>query len=195
MWGILIADASGHGPAAAVIMAIVHAILHAYPREPKGPSEILAHVNKHLIQKRITGSFMTAFLGFYDPRTQVFTYANAGHPPALLKSPGGTVTELDEVDGFPLGIVDDATYNEASVQLNPGQTVVLYTDGISEAVNAKGQMFGISGLKHSIIRCSGEPDCVAENALVALRKHEAGVRPRDDQTLLAFQVESADEMI
>jgi sigma-B regulation protein RsbU (phosphoserine phosphatase) len=88
-WAILIADASGHGPAAATVCAIVHSILHAYPQEPSGPAELLGHVNQHLCAKQIESSFVTAFLAFYQPATRELVYARAGHNPPLLISPAG----------------------------------------------------------------------------------------------------------
>src|SRR5437899_419553 len=69
-WAFLIGDVSGHGPAAAVVMAMFHAIIHSYPIDPTGPGDVLRHVNRHLFAKSIENSFVTAFLGFYEPRTR-----------------------------------------------------------------------------------------------------------------------------
>jgi sigma-B regulation protein RsbU (phosphoserine phosphatase) len=189
-WGILIADASGHGPAAAVVMAMLHSILHAHPTEPNGPAEVLQHANRHLCNKRIEHSFVTAFFGVYDPTTRNFTYACAGHNPPLLKDSGegGRVQRLDSVGELPLGIVYDVQYREATIQLEPEQTVLLYTDGITESMNPEGVMFGTEGVEAALTRCTGDPDCVQGSLLTALRAHESGVRPSDDQTFLAFRV-------
>ena len=116
-WAILISDASGHGPSAAVVAAMLHAILHAYPTVPNGPAEILRHANDQLAKKRIESSFITAFLMFYDPVSRKLTYSCAGHPPPLLKvSLGpGPVKELLCDDGIPLGIMEGAQIGRAHV--------------------------------------------------------------------------------
>ena len=109
----------------------------------------------------------------------------------MLKNPGsgGAVERLDQVGGIPLGIVDSIGLEQATVQLRPGQTLVLYTDGIHEAMNAAGEMFGIAGIEEALHACSGEPSCVVNSIVEALRAHEAGVRPSDDQTIVAIKVE------
>src|ERR1051325_9724931 len=84
-WALLIGDVSGHGPAAAVVMAMFHAILHTYPLDPHGPAEVLRHVNRHLYSKNVENSFVTAFLGFYEPTSRELVYARAGHNPPILK--------------------------------------------------------------------------------------------------------------
>ncbi|MHC4415177.1 MAG: PP2C family protein-serine/threonine phosphatase [Planctomycetota bacterium] len=190
-WGMLIGDASGHGPAAAVVMAMLHAILHAYPRQPEGPAEVLEHANQHLAAKRIENSFVTAFLGVYEPAARRLTYARAGHNPPLLKNPGagGSVCRLDAVGGVPLGVIDDTRYEETTVELEPGQTLVLYTDGITEARGPDGTMFGMSGVERALTACTGEPACVVESITEPLHRHTGGIRPGDDQTIVAIRAE------
>ena len=191
LWGILIADASGHGPAAAVVMAMLHAILHAYPRRPDRAAEVLDHANRHLASKQIESSFVTAFFALYDPRTRRLTYARAGHNPPLLKNPGsgGSVIRLEAVGGVPLGVLDETTYEDAQLELQPGQTLVLYTDGITEARSPDGAMFGVGGIERALIDCTGDPACVVQSITDILHDHEAGVRPNDDQTIIAIGVE------
>ncbi len=189
-WGILIADASGHGPAAAVVMAMLHAIVEAYPHEPSGPAQVLAHANRHLVAKRIEHSFVTAFFAIYDPVSRRLAYARAGHnPPLVMRGGGQKMVRLDDVGGLPLGITEDVVYEEVDVQLEPGETLVLYTDGITEARSPDGRFFGIKGIEASLGECSGEPTCVIQHVSEALRTHQAGARPTDDQTIVAVQVE------
>ncbi|MCC6581052.1 MAG: SpoIIE family protein phosphatase [Phycisphaeraceae bacterium] len=187
-WAILIADASGHGPAATTVGAMVHAILHTYPRCPSGPGEMLEHVNRHLCAKRIESSFVTALLAFFDPRLRTLTYARAGHPPAILKHPDGDVRRLDDVGSYPLGIDDDARYEQQTVDLRRGQTLVFYTDGITESCDPHGRMFGVEGVEQAARQCDGDPGCTVSTIFQSLRNHEHGARPADDQTLLAMQV-------
>jgi len=192
-WGLLIADAAGHGPAAAVLMAMLHAILHAYPKQPESPAEVLNHANDHLCRKGIENSYVTAFFAIYDPPSRRLTYARAGHPPPLVKSPGsgGSTSRLDAVGNVPLGVLPAATYEDGAITLEPCQTVVLYTDGITEAMSPARAMFGVEGVEAALEQCSGMPGCVHDSITEALLRHEDHVRPSDDQTLVALRVDDA----
>ena len=189
-YAILIGDVSGHGPAAAVVMAMAHAILHAYPRRPAGPGEVLAYCNHHLCAKRIDHSFLTAFLAFYNPHTREMVYARAGHNPPLLKDfpHHSAPLHLDAVGDLPLGILPDVIYHEAAITLKPGQTLILYTDGIVEAHRPGGEIFGIEGIEQSLLACTGAPDCAIHHINDALSAHQKEVRPDDDQTIVVMQV-------
>ena len=189
-WAFLIGDVSGPGPAAAGVMAMFHAILHAYPFKPKGPGEVLTHVNKHLCSKRIDNSFVTAFLAFYDPATRQLTYARAGHDPPILKQfpHDAAPARLDAVGELPLGILGDVQYSEATVQLRSGQTLILYTDGITESRRNGLELFGVEGIERSLIACTGAADCAVQHITQAVLDHTKDFRPNDDQTVLAVQV-------
>jgi sigma-B regulation protein RsbU (phosphoserine phosphatase) len=188
-WALMISDASGHGPAATVVSAMMHAVLYAYPRTVQGPAQVLRHANEHLCAKRIESSFVTVFLGFYDPDTKVLTYSVAGHPPPLLKDHAtGAVSRLDTGAGLPLGILPEAEYEQAQITLHSGQTLLLYSDGITEARNDAGVMFEVEGIERALSACVGDVNCTLQTLRNFLRAHEGGVRPSDDQTLLAVQV-------
>jgi serine phosphatase RsbU (regulator of sigma subunit) len=189
-WAVLIGDVSGHGPSAAVMMAMLHTILRTYPGVPDEPAQLLHYANHHLYQRQIEHSFVTAFLGIYDPTTHELVYARAGHNPPLVKGPGthSDLRVLDENGGVPLGVLDEADYGHAVTRLEPSETLVLYTDGITEARGPGNRMFGVEGIESSLVDCSGEPSCVIEKVNFDLKLFQWGVRPQDDQTLLALQV-------
>jgi sigma-B regulation protein RsbU (phosphoserine phosphatase) len=191
-WGVLIADVSGHGPAAAVVMAMMQAIFDAYPREPEGPAEVLEHANRHLFAKRIEHQFVTALFAIYDPDTRRLTYARAGHnPPVWMRpAPGGRwdMAHLDRVGGVPLGILEDVAYEETTITLDSGQTILFYTDGITEAMSPEGHMFGTEGIENSLTECTGEPECAINHITSTLKHHEENVRPTDDQTIVVMRV-------
>ena len=88
----------------------------------------------------------------------------------------------------PLGILPEIEYREATIRLERGQTLILYTDGITEAGRTGSGMFGIEGIENSLMACTGEPGCAIEHITEALLKHQAGERPADDQTIVAIQV-------
>jgi sigma-B regulation protein RsbU (phosphoserine phosphatase) len=185
-WVILVGDVSGHGPAAAVVMAMLHAILRTFPRAPKGPHELLRYANHHLVAKQIENSFVTALLGIYDPPTRRFSYARAGHPPPIVKS-GEKLIQLDDAGDLPLGIIADTPYICAQVTFEPGETLVLYTDGITEAAGPDGNDFGVEGVKRALSCCDGTPNCVIETITEQVQKHQKGIHPNDDQTILAIR--------
>ncbi|MFO0827182.1 MAG: PP2C family protein-serine/threonine phosphatase [Phycisphaerales bacterium] len=189
-WMLLIADASGHGPSAAVVSAMVDAIVSTVPEPIDGPGRVLDALNDYLFAKRIESSFVTAFLGVFDPATRRLHYARAGHNPPLVRSGDGErrVRLLEDVGDIPLGIAPGLRYEEATTTLAPGETLVLYTDGITEAREPSGEMFGIERIEESLRVCTGAPTCAVQHITTHLLEFEAGVRPGDDQTLLVLQV-------
>ncbi len=190
-WGILVADVSGHGPAAAVVMAIMQSMIESYPAQPSGPAEVLEHANRYLCGKRIESRFVTAFFALYDPSSRRLTYARAGHDPPVWMRPaagGWEMRRLDAVGGVPLGVLEGAAYEETTINLESGQSLVLYTDGITEATAPDGRMFGIQGIEGSLTHCTGEPNCAISHITKTLKAHESGRRPRDDQTVVVLRV-------
>lgn len=188
-WGIFVGDASGHGPSAAVVIAMVQALLHAHPIEVTAPADLLRYLNEHLCRRPIEGSFVTAFLGIYDPSTRHLTYSNAGHPPPLLKAPlGESMRRLDVASGLPLGVVPSETFEEGSVDLGLGAQLLIYTDGIFEARNEAGAMFGIAGIESAFRTCTGSSGKVVGAVRQAVNTHSCARQSEDDQTLLAISV-------
>ncbi|MBX3407130.1 MAG: PP2C family protein-serine/threonine phosphatase [Phycisphaeraceae bacterium] len=188
-WGILIADVAGHGPGAATVMAMLHAILHGHPGLADGPARVLAYANDRLAAAEMERSFVTAFFAVYDPATRVLSYSRAGHPPPRIKDTrSGDVSILDGDAGIPLGISAGERFAQHDVALRVGQTVVLYTDGVTEAFNAHREMFGTEGLDAALRKCTGEPDCVVDSVHAALFQHTNSRTRDDDQTLVVLKV-------
>lgn len=190
-WGLLIADVSGHGTPAAVIMAITHAIAHGHPGHPSPPSALLRHVNERLAERYTADSqtFVTAFYGIFDPATRSLTYACAGHnPPRLKRCADGSIASLDGVSGLPLGIVEGLQYDQTTVTLVPGDQIVLYTDGITEAVNPTGEMFGLHRMDEAIRGCKEHAVELIAAVLAVLDQFAQGHPPEDDQTLVVAKV-------
>ncbi len=187
-WGILIADASGHGPSAAVVMAMLHAIVHTFAGHTHSPAAVLEHANHHLCQKRIENSFVTAIYGVYNAKTREFTYARAGHNPPLVKK-GDSMRRLDRVGGYPLGIDPEQKLDEHTDRFEPGETIILYTDGVTEAMDARHQMFGIAGIERAVAHCSGAARCTVESINNALDAHVGAAALSDDQTIVAMRLE------
>lgn len=187
--GVLIADASGHGAPAAVLMAVAHSIAHTQPEPPAHPGELLTHLNAHLTRQytRQTGNFMTAFYAVFDPADGLLTYASAGHnPPRLVRCDGGLVP-LNRAQRLPLGIKPDEVYPEQVVQLQPGDQVVFFTDGVIEAVNTEGDVFSTDRIDAVL---SGRPDSaerVIQTILRELTAFTTTVPVADDRTLVVVK--------
>jgi sigma-B regulation protein RsbU (phosphoserine phosphatase) len=190
-WGVLIADVSGHGTPAAVLMAVTHSLAHTYPGTHLRPGELLDHVNHHLCDRYTlrSGSFVTAFYGIYDPRGRTLTYASAGHnPPRLKRCQDGSLALLDRAGGLPLGIWPGERYADETSRLVPGDQLVLYTDGITEAHNDADEMFGLGRLDGVLENCALDAAGLMEAVLSALAEFTGGRPPHDDRTLIVGKV-------
>jgi len=190
-WGILIADVSGHGAGAATVMAMLHAILHGYRDERISPDAILTYANERLLAAELEGMFVTAFFAVYDPSKGTLEYSRAGHNPPRIKTGAGAVRALDGAATVPLGIFADFAPTHEIVRLDEGDTIVLYTDGITEAFGPggprEGDMFGVKRLDAALEHCSGEPGCVVDSVHSALYEHTHSRDREDDQTIVALR--------
>jgi len=189
-WGVVIADVSGHGTPAAVVMAMLRTLLHARCNQRATPAETLAVVNQHLCEQtqRYDGMFVTAFYGIYDSHDGSLLYSCAGHNPPLLVDRRAAVRELDEAQTVPLAVDQQCEFPESRVQLTPGDTLLLYTDGITEAVNETGEMYGrdrlLSCVHEDVPNAQHIIDCIT----MKLLGYTKGGAQQDDQTLVAMLV-------
>jgi sigma-B regulation protein RsbU (phosphoserine phosphatase) len=190
-WGILIADVSGHGTPAAVLMAITHCIAHMHPGPASPPGAVLDYVNQHLTAHytRLSETFVTAFYGVYDPVKKQLTYARAGHnPPRLKRCQDGTLAVLDGANGLPLGILPEQEYREAMQQLQTGDQIIFYTDGITEAHNPAGEIFDTSRLDQVLELCTRQARALLDTVLQAVQEFTAGHPAEDDRTVIIARV-------
>jgi sigma-B regulation protein RsbU (phosphoserine phosphatase) len=189
--GMLIADVSGHGPPAAVYMAVTHTLAHTYPGQPDSPAAFLSYLNEHLATRYTATSdtFVTAFYAVFDPTTRTLTYSSAGHnPPRLKRCQDGSLALLDAAGGLPLGIAPGLSYGEHVHQLVPGDQLVLYTDGITEAHNPNGEMFGLERLDRVLENCSIGASDLLKSVLAAVDEFTAGRPADDDRTVLVCKI-------
>lgn len=190
-WGILIADVSGHGTPSAVVMAITHCIAHLHCDENHAPSQLLNFLNRHLSSRYTnqSGHFVTAFYGIYDPATRMLQYSSAGHNPPRLRHCGRwDVDALDGANSFPMGFMPDVDYRETEVQLQPGDRLVLYTDGITEAANPYGELFCVARLDHVVADCRDDAQAALNKLLQAVNGFTGGQDASDDRTLIIVDV-------
>jgi sigma-B regulation protein RsbU (phosphoserine phosphatase) len=190
-WGIFIADVSGHGTPAAVLMAITHCMAHTHPGPPMPPARVLDYLNRHLasLYTSENGSFITAFYAVYDPADRSLSYACAGHnPPRLKRCQDGTLWALDQANGFALGITPDCTFEECVQRLQPGDQIIFYTDGISDARNPEGEMFRTERLDQALGACSLQASALLDSVLHAIEGFTKGCPADDDRTLIVARV-------
>lgn len=195
-WGFVMADVAGHGTPAAVIMAVMRALIHAELPSNRGKSagEFLGHVNNVMSQTYLRdGRFVTVWAAVLNPLSLRLTYASAGHnPPRLLR--GGSVLALDVADGLPLGIDPTAAYDDVGVTLEPDDLLMIYTDGITEAMRESVdglELFGIEGLDRVLSECgsSRASDCT-DRVRKAITRFTSDATPTDDQTMLILRAKS-----
>jgi phosphoserine phosphatase RsbU/P len=194
-WGMFIADVSGHGTPAAVLMAITHAIAHAQPGTHTPPGALVDYLNNQLACAYTReGTFVTAFYAVFDPASRRLTYSRAGHnPPRLVRD--RRIISLDGDGGLPLGIDESENYAQASITLERNDLLLLYTDGIIEAaapprIGERRELFGLERLDKLLTEC----DCMNVVSCVDRIKLEVAAftgngQPIDDQTLIAIRCE------
>ncbi len=192
-WGLFIADVSGHGTPAAVLMAITHAIAHTRPGAPVPAAHLLGYINGHLARSYArSGTFVTAFYATLDSRSRQLSYAVAGHnPPRLVRA--GEVLSLDGDAGLPLGLFAEESYRDATMQLERGDVLVLYTDGISEAMAPEDrarsrELFGEERLD-ALLLASGSASAseYVRRIEMAMTEFTGGTAATDDRTLVVIR--------
>lgn len=183
---LVIADVSGHGPVASVAMAMLRTAMQAWCRGGHAPSTVVPQINQLMHSSLDEGMFITACLLCLDRRTGELNYVNCGHNPPIVRRRGGGVELLDAGGGPPLGVQADLDPPPGAITLQPGDLIVLYTDGIPEAFNPGNELLGMARLVDAIRRGEGDPERTRRSVLETVNAHAAG-RPRvDDQTLLVM---------
>ena len=184
---IVIGDVSGKGAPAAIYAALVSGILRSHtPIEPS-PAEMLSAVNYSLSERRIDGQFVSLIYAVWDEAERTLQVANSGLPRPIYCHTGKT--EMIEATGLPLGLFDDAEYDEFTFRAKPGDLFVFFSDGILDARNRAGELFGRERAEHIVSRCSDKTAEEVVHLLFQAAKEHAGEEDTfDDQTVVAIRV-------
>jgi sigma-B regulation protein RsbU (phosphoserine phosphatase) len=186
--GVMIADVSGKGVPAALFMALSRIVVRVTAMWFKQPSEVISFANPIIANNSKTGMFVTLFYGIIDNETRTLTYVNAGHnPPLVRRKKTGEIEELS-LTGVAVGALEDAEYSQEVIGLHPGDVIVLYTDGITEAVNDREEMFDLPRLME-IIQKSGDLSSqeIVDEIIRAVTAF-SGTQPQfDDITLMVVR--------
>jgi serine phosphatase RsbU (regulator of sigma subunit)/anti-sigma regulatory factor (Ser/Thr protein kinase) len=195
LWGLVIADAAGTGPEAAALTAMVRFSLRALATTDASPSSVIQKLNWALLGAEVGGMggerFCTAVFGVLTPGpVTTVAMAGGGHPPPVVRRADGSMEEI-EVGGALLGVFDQVSFGTAEVGLHPGDTLVLYTDGVIEA-RRRSIMFGIEGIRSAIASSPGDAVHLATAIESAVLEHTGGV-VSDDLAALVIQAASRDD--
>ena len=186
--GFLVGDVSGKGVPAALFMAIARTLLRASAHHEASPGACLTYTNQSLVEQRASGMFVTLFYGILHTRTGVLEYANAGHNPPYAFSPDGRLRSLSERSGPMLGVFEDFQYQTRSTELQPGEGLLVYTDGVTEAHNKEGGFYEESRLEAYLAAHASRPaDELVRGLHSEVERFEAGASRADDITVLALR--------
>jgi phosphoserine phosphatase RsbU/P len=188
--GFVMADVSGHGVSAGMLMTSLQTAFHTLVPVADSPLDVLERIN-HLYMHNINfTTFVTIFFGKLDPDTRTFTYANAGHNSAYLLRGADQEEVLLHPTGPAIGLMEGFLVHAEQVQLNPGDTLVLYTDGVTEAANHDGSQLGLDGLA-KVVRENKDDTAeqLIQKILKAVNTFTDGIQPLDDTTLVICKVQ------
>ncbi len=185
-FGFALGDVAGKGPPAALLTAALQGMFTAHAMSEGGPAATLTRVNQALIRRAVQNRFATMAYGTLSPSRRL-TYSNAGHNPPMLFTRGG-LRRLEQ-GGLVLGLFGHAQYEEEALQLDPGDVLVVFSDGVSEAMDVAGEEFG----DDRIISCISanlhlDPTALLDHLLAAVREFTLGTMQRDDVTALIVRV-------
>ncbi|MCE2526266.1 MAG: SpoIIE family protein phosphatase [Actinomycetia bacterium] len=186
--GLVMADVSGKGIPAAMFMMTCRTLMKGVAIGLLNPGEVLEEVNNLLCEENETTQFVTVLYAVYDSETGSFTYASGGHDAPLLVRRDGRTELLPLTEGIALGVQSHFKYPQRKVTLDPGERVVLYTDGITEAQTEEGVLFGVEGLSNALLGTSGtEPaEATIREIFTATREYMGDAPQFDDITCLAI---------
>jgi sigma-B regulation protein RsbU (phosphoserine phosphatase) len=188
---VVVGDVSDHGLPSALLMTTARATLRECASRPGSPRQIVSHINRRLAQDvQNTGRFMTLFYAEIEHATRTIRWVRAGHDPAIIYDPrAGEFAELNGQSGLPLGVFDEAVYEEHRRELGPEQIVVMATDGIWEARSAAGRVFGKKRLQEVIQAHALRPAAeIVERALAELQGFLHPGQVQDDATLVVVKL-------
>ena len=185
----VLGDVSGKAAPAALYAALVSGLLRSLAPQHLSPARLLAVLNDQLQERKLASQYVTMLLALWDAGNRTLCVANAGSVQPILVSAATGEASTTRVEGFPLGLFPHATYDETLIELSSGDRVVLFSDGITDAVNPEGQEFGGARL-YGLLQCCPDRDAQAtvDSILEAVTAHQAGAEHFDDETLIVLRV-------
>ncbi|MGH2567326.1 MAG: PP2C family protein-serine/threonine phosphatase, partial [Bacteroidota bacterium] len=184
---VCLGDVSGKGLPASLLMASLQATLRGQTMPDVSPKQCLERSNRLLFQSTSPEKFATLFYGILDVRRHVLSYSNAGHDHPFVLRNGSPPLRLGE-GGIPLAMMDNFVYEQGEVSLNPGDVIVIYSDGITEAMNASDEQFSEQRVASFLPENQHEPpDTIIDNLTRAAKSHAGSSPQSDDMTVVVIR--------
>ena len=184
-----IGDVSGKGVPSALVMAVTQALFHAGSQHVNQPNRIMQTINRSVCHNNERNMFVTFFIGILDIPTGRLRYCNAGHDTPLLIGPDGEVTTLPVKPNLPTGVMADFKYESQELQMEPGTTLFLYTDGLTEAMDIQHRLFGLQRVKETLAQCHKQQMSASQtldHMAAQVHNYVGGAEQSDDLTMLAL---------
>jgi sigma-B regulation protein RsbU (phosphoserine phosphatase) len=186
--GIAIGDVSGKGVPAALFMAMARSLLRAEAHNNLSPKEVLQRVNNHLMDLNEGEMFVTILYGLINRMNQSFEYARAGHEIPVLCDEHGRLRPMPRVKGQVLGVIDFPSLDQQKIKLAPACTLLLYSDGVTDAANLENERFGIKRVQEGLSALGQETaQSVCDHLFQRVSEHQAGVPQFDDITMVVIR--------
>ncbi|MCA9060468.1 MAG: PP2C family protein-serine/threonine phosphatase, partial [Planctomycetaceae bacterium] len=180
-------DVAGKGVPGALIMSRMSSVVQNTMSFTDDVAMAIQRINSHMCHNMVEGRFVTYILGVIDLKTNVMTLANAGHMSPLIRRPDGQIDEFDDATiGIPIGIMDGYPYEVMQREIHPGETFVLITDGVDEAMNPDGELYTKERVREFVRRTSPDPEVLGTELLADVRRHANGRAQNDDITIMTF---------
>jgi sigma-B regulation protein RsbU (phosphoserine phosphatase) len=184
---IAFGDVAGKGVPASLIMSRISTVVRSVVEFVDDVSQAIEKINGHMCARAVEGRFVTFVLIILDPVQHTMSLTVAGHMSPIVRKADGSLEEFpDEIVGVPLGVVDGYPFDVVMRGIAPGETVVIYTDGVSEAMNAAGDLYGVDRLRDLVKKQSADTQTIGTAIRADVRKHAGGHPQNDDITLLVF---------
>ncbi len=186
--GCVVGDVSGKGVPAALFMMVCQALVRSCAEEAVTPAELLAHLNRQLLQNNPAMMFVTLFYGIFEPASGRLVYAQGGHEPAYLLRRGDQPLSLPQGPGAALGVIEGNSFCDQEIQLQPGAAVCVYTDGVTDALDEAGERFGRQRLVTTLQQQdSASAQHINRNVVARVNEHAANTAQEDDLTCLVLK--------
>ena len=185
--GLAVGDVSGKGAPAAIYAALASGFLRSHAKAELGAAKMMAAINQSLADRPISARYISMIFALWDDRTGRLAIANSGLPQPIYCRNGGV--KMIPVAGLPLGLFSHAKYEEVTYRPKPGELFVFFTDGLTDACNPEGQMFGRTRLEEVVAQnCARSPEDVVKALFAAVEQFSAGAKPWDDQTVVVLKI-------
>jgi phosphoserine phosphatase RsbU/P len=180
-------DVAGKGVPASLVMSRISSVVQSTLRYVDDPGEAVEAINNHMCASAVEGRFVTYILAIVDTHSHEMRLVIAGHMSPMVRKPDGTIEEFDEESvGIPIGVLEDYPFDVLSRTIQPGETVLFYTDGVSEAMNPAGDLYGEKRVREFLRKSRGTPAEIGKALLADVRSHAKGRDQNDDITIMVF---------